>query len=201
MRKNEEPGLSHYRFRIPGFLLIMKLVFIMAVINVLTLPVSAADLNIQQQRITGTVTDGKTGEPLGGVVVQVKGTLTGEITLGDGTYSINVTADAAALLFSFVGYQPQEVPISGRSVIDVVMAEEVTALDEVVVIGYGTQKKSLVTGAIASVSSEDIKNSSVTTCRTGSAGKSSRCAGYFHFRCPRCRYESQDQGLQLKWYC
>ena len=101
----------------------------------------------------------------------MKGTLTGEITLGDGTYTITVTADAEALLFSFVGYQPQEVPISGRSVIDVVMAEEVTALDEVVVIGYGTQKKSLVTGAIASVSNEDIKNSSVTRAEQVLQGK------------------------------
>ncbi|MCK7536448.1 MAG: carboxypeptidase-like regulatory domain-containing protein [Marinilabiliales bacterium] len=121
--------------------------------------------------MTGKVTDAKTGEPLGGVVVQVKGTMTGEITLGDGTYSIPVTADAQALQFSFIGYQPQEVTISGMSVIDVVMVEEVTALEEVVVIGYGTQKKSLVTGAIASVSSEDIKNSSVTRAEQVLQGK------------------------------
>ncbi len=151
MRKNEKSGQTDYLIGKFKLLLIMTFVLIIAVSNAVAMPGTGLGPDSEQQRITGKVTDGKTGEPLGGVVVQVKGTLTGEITLGDGTYSIPVTADAQALLFSFIGYQPQEIAISGRSVIDVVMSEEVTALEEVIVIGYGTQKKSLVTGAIASV--------------------------------------------------
>ncbi|MCU0377772.1 MAG: TonB-dependent receptor [Bacteroidales bacterium] len=171
MRKNEKSGQTDYLFSKLKLLLIVTFTFMIAVTNVLTITASVSDQSSQQQRITGTVTDGKTGEPLGGVVVQVKGTMTGEITQGDGTYTIPVTPDTEALLFSFIGYQSQEIAISGRSIIDVVMVEEVTALDEVVVIGYGTQKKSLVTGAIASVSSEDIQNSSVTRAEQVLQGK------------------------------
>ena len=105
----------------------------------------------QQVRVTGTVTDASTREPLIGVTIQVKGTMTGGISQTDGTYSVNIPEGATTLIFSFVGYETQEIEINGRSVIDVVLQEEVTALDEVVVIGYGTMKKSDLTGAVSSV--------------------------------------------------
>lgn len=172
MRKNEESGYPGHRIRVSKHLLIMKLVFIMAVINVLAVPVAGTNLTTQQQKITGTVTDSKTGEPLGGVVVQVKGTTTGNITSGDGSYTITVASDADILVFSFIGYKSQEVALSGRTVINVVLVEDVTALEEVVVIGYGTQKKSLVTGAISSVTSKDMENSSVSRPEQALQGKS-----------------------------
>jgi TonB-linked SusC/RagA family outer membrane protein len=172
MRKNEKSGQTDYLFNRLRLLMIVTFTVIIAVTNIFAITAAGIEQNNQQQRITGTVTDGNTGDPLGGVVVQVKGTMTGEITLGDGTYSIPVTADAQTLLFTFIGYQPQEVPISGRSVIDVVMVEEVTALDEVVVIGYGTQKKSLVTGAISSVTAAEMENSSVSRPEQALQGRS-----------------------------
>jgi TonB-linked SusC/RagA family outer membrane protein len=172
MRKSEKSGKTDSLIGNLKLLLIMTFVLVIAVSKVIAMPGTGPGPDGEQQRITGKVTDGKTGEPLGGVVVQVKGTLTGEITLDDGTYSITVNADAQALHFSFIGYKPQEVPISGKSVIDVVMVEEVTALDEVVVIGYGTQKKSLVTGAISSVTAAEMENSSVSRPEQALQGKS-----------------------------
>jgi len=87
--------------------------------------------------ITGTTTDAATGESLPGVTVQVKGTNTGGISGADGTFRINnVPADANALIFSFVGYETQEIEIGGRNVFNVVMQEQITSLDEIVVTGY-----------------------------------------------------------------
>jgi hypothetical protein len=94
----------------------------------------------QANRITGSVTDNQ-GVPLPGVTIQVKGTMTGGISGADGTYAVNIPQGSTALIFSFVGYTTQEIPISNRLVIDVVMEEEITALDEVVVVGYGVQEK------------------------------------------------------------
>jgi len=112
---------------------------------------SAKEKANQPQTVTGTVTDGSTGEPLPGVTVQVKGILTGAITQVDGTYSVVISPDADTLIFSFVGYATEEIPINGRLVIDVVMEEEVTALEEVVVIGYGTQQRREISGSVTNV--------------------------------------------------
>jgi TonB-dependent SusC/RagA subfamily outer membrane receptor len=129
--------------------------------------------NLQQIRVTGKVVDASTGEPLAGVTVQVKGTMTGAISGADGTYTVNVAQNATALVFSFVGYTSQEIAISGRASIDVSLVEEVTALDEVVVIGYGVQRKSNVTGAISQVKSADLENRSITSVNSGLQGKTS----------------------------
>lgn len=112
----------------------------------------------QQNTVGGIITDASTGEPLPGVAIQVQGTLTGGISNADGSYSVRLADGASVLVFSFVGYKTQEIPIEGRTVIDVFMVEEVTALEEVVVVGYGVQRKSNITGAIVSVRSDDIEN-------------------------------------------
>ncbi|MBN2480826.1 MAG: TonB-dependent receptor [Bacteroidales bacterium] len=125
----------------------------------------------QQQVVRGTVTDGATGEPLAGVTIQVQGTMTGAISQADGSYSVNIPQGAETLIFSFVGYVTQEIPINSRSVIDMVMGEEITALDEVIVIGYGTQKKSIVTGAISSVDGGDIQSSSISRAEQALQGR------------------------------
>jgi len=112
------------------------------------------------QTITGTVTGGEQEEPLIGVNVQVKGTDVGTVTDIDGTYSLTLPAsldqDNMFLVFSYVGYQAIEEPINGRTNIDVSMSDDFAELDEVVVIGYGTQKKADVTASIASVGEEEI---------------------------------------------
>lgn len=108
----------------------------------------------QQRLIKGQVTD-KTGAPLAGVAVVVKGTNIGTITDVDGRYSLQVPASAKTLVFSMVGFKTKEVPITGN-VINVTMEQESEQIQEVVVIGYGTQKKSDKTGAVLQVSSKDL---------------------------------------------
>jgi len=113
----------------------------------------------QGLQVRGVVTSADDGQPIPGVSVVVKGTTNGQITNMDGAYTLSVPANAT-LVFSFVGMKTQEIPVDSRSVINVVLAAEQTDIDEVVVVGYGTQKKSLVTGAISKVSSDELKKTS-----------------------------------------
>lgn len=110
----------------------------------------------QAQTITGVVTDASDGSTIPGVNILVKGTSNGTITQFDGTYSITVEGQAETLVFSYMGYETQEVAIGEQTEINVNLAPESKGLDEVVVIGYGTQKKSLVTGSISKVEVDDL---------------------------------------------
>lgn len=107
-------------------------------------------------QVSGLVTSSETGEPLIGASIVVKGTSTGTITDIDGRYQLNVPNDASTLEFSYVGHRPQEVPINGRTVIDVQLDEDLAQLDEVIVIAYGTVKKSDMTGAVSSMKEKDF---------------------------------------------
>src|SRR5690606_2197271 len=107
-----------------------------------------------QVTVTGTVID-HAGEPLPGVTVSVAGTTIGTATDLSGNYSLTVP-EGATLVFSFIGFESRSIPIGDRSVIDVVLVEDVQSLEEVVVVGYGTQRKSDVTGSVVSVNSEDF---------------------------------------------
>src|SRR5450759_920526 len=109
---------------------------------------------MQQQKITGTVTD-KNG-PIPGANVIVTGTTQGTITDIAGKYSIEVPQGAKSLTFTFVGMEPQEISIGTLTQINVTMAESATSLDEVVVVGYGTQKKVNLTGAVSSITSDKL---------------------------------------------
>jgi len=108
-----------------------------------------------QRTVTGTVVD-KDQLPVIGANVVVKGTTIGAITDGLGKYSIVVPSTGNTLVISFIGYAPQEIPIGASSIVNVTLQSESTALDEVVVVGYGTQKRTTVTGAISSVTSDKI---------------------------------------------
>jgi TonB-dependent starch-binding outer membrane protein SusC len=108
-----------------------------------------------QSSITGQVTS-QEGEALPGVNVVIKGSTTGTITDIDGNYRLNVPASAETLVFSFVGYLAQEVAIGSQSVIDVQLADDVQSLEEVVVVGFGTQKRGDLTGSVGSISGEEI---------------------------------------------
>ena len=112
-----------------------------------------------QQEVSGTVTDAETGETLPGASVVVPGTTTGTTTGNDGTYRLTVPSEADSLRFSFVGYEEQEVAIAGRSTINVALAPTATQLEDVVVIGYGTQQQRDVTGTVSQVSEEEFNNS------------------------------------------
>ena len=123
-----------------------------------------------QTTITGVVTD-ESGEPLIGAGVVVEGTTVGTVTGIDGDYTLTVPADAVNLVFSFIGLSDQTVPIAGQTVINVVLAEDSTFLDEVVVVGYQTVKRRDLLGAVASVGSEKLTEQPVTTVSQALSGK------------------------------
>lgn len=112
----------------------------------------------QNISISGNV-KGKTGDPLIGVTVQVKGTSSGAITDFDGNYSLSNVPKNSVLVFSYIGMVTQEIEVKGKSSIDVVLKDDVELLEEVVVVGYSTQKKVSVTGAVASISNDKLKQS------------------------------------------
>ena len=108
-----------------------------------------------QQVISGKVAD-EAGEGIPGVNVIVENTTTGTTTDADGAYNLAVNSVDAVLVFSFIGYRTERVPVGGQSIINLSMSADLQALEEVVVVGYGTQRKRDVTGAISSVTSENI---------------------------------------------
>jgi TonB-linked SusC/RagA family outer membrane protein len=114
-----------------------------------------ATMSAQAQVISGTVTD-ESGEALIGVAVTVQGTSTGTITDFDGTFSIEATSDAV-LEISYLGYETKTIPVNGQSNLNVSMGVDAEVLDEIVVIGYGSVKKSDVTGSVSSVKAEEIQ--------------------------------------------
>ena len=115
-----------------------------------------------QNGLTGQVIDNN-NMPLPGVSVVIKGTTAGTITDFDGNYNLNTElSDSTVLVFSYVGFKTQEILVDGQSVINVLMEEDKSMLDEVVVIGYGTQKKSVVTGAISGVKQTELEDLPIT---------------------------------------
>lgn len=121
-----------------------------------------------QTTITGRVTDNS--GPLPGVNVVVQNTTIGTVTDFDGNYSINVPDGATTLVFSYIGYTTQEVPIDGRTSIDLTMSEDAQALSEVVVVGYGTQRKADLTGAVGSLGAAQIETKPITSPDQALAG-------------------------------
>ncbi len=108
-----------------------------------------------QINVSGTITDTE-GNPLIGVNILIKGTTTGAITTLDGAYSITVPGSESILVFSYIGYASQEIPVGVNTTIDVVLEEDLLAIDELVVVAYGTQKKSHLTGAVSSLKNEGL---------------------------------------------
>jgi TonB-linked SusC/RagA family outer membrane protein len=125
-----------------------------------------------QVQVRGTVTDIK-GEPVPGVTILELGTQNGVITDIDGRYSISVPGAASTLQFSFVGMETTDVTVGNRSVIDVVLNDALTDLDELIVVGYGTMRKSDVSGAISSVRSDALQNIITSDAAAALQGKAS----------------------------
>src|SRR5690606_17396098 len=107
-------------------------------------------------QISGVVTTNQ-GEPLPGVNVLEKNTVNGTTTDANGEYSLMVRDENSVLIFSFIGYITQEEPLNGRSQLNIVLVEDVQSLSEVIVVGYGEQKKSDITGSIASLPKERLE--------------------------------------------
>ncbi len=109
----------------------------------------------EQNTISGTISD-ENGEPLPGATIQEKGTTNGTITNIEGAFTLTVPENAA-LTISFVGYQTQEFQLNGRSVINATLVPDISSLEEVVVVGYGSQEKKSLTGSVTSIKAEDLK--------------------------------------------
>ena len=110
--------------------------------------------------VTGTVQD-KTGEPIPSVNIQLKGNIVNAVTDKNGAFTINLSNKEATLVFSSIGYRTQDVEVEGKRSMNIVLEEDLTQLQDAVVVGYGSQKKSVVTGAIASVKNKDFKDQPV----------------------------------------
>lgn len=129
-----------------------------------------AAATFQGVQVSGVVRD-DTGAPVPGVNVIEKGTTNGTATDVDGRYSLQVAGEDAVLVFSFIGYMTQEVTVAGRSSIEVSMEPDTQTLEEVVVVGYGEQKKATVTGSVTSVKNEEIVQSPVTNLSNALVGR------------------------------
>ncbi|MCX6327461.1 MAG: TonB-dependent receptor [Bacteroidia bacterium] len=127
--------------------------------------------NDQQFTVTGTVTDAANGEPIAGVTILVKGAAIGQITDANGKYSISVPDPNSVLIFSFIGYTFQEIETGSQKIIDVQMIQSVEALDEVVIVAYGTQRKSHLTGSVASLKTDKLDEVPVSRIDQALQGK------------------------------
>ena len=123
----------------------------------------------QQKSINGTVTD-ESGAPLPGVTVLVKGTTKGTVTNADGNYSISNIPQDAVLAFSFVGMITQEIPVDNQLTVNVILKADAIGIEEVVAVGYGTQKKVNLTGAVGIANSERLENRTITAIGQGLQG-------------------------------
>lgn len=114
-------------------------------------------------KVSGRVTDANDNAPLPGVNVVVKGMPTrGTSTDEEGRYALAVPSEQDTLVFTFIGYVKQEIPVQGRSTIDVALSTDVKKLNDVVVVGYGTQEKKQITGSVSSVKAKDFNSGSIS---------------------------------------
>lgn len=158
--------MKNYLFRrkIPLFkilqryILIVPLTLLFVTVYGIDKPSGFSESLSQQQVVTGTVTESETGEAMPGVNILVKGTTIGTLTDPNGKFSLPVPDPGNAILvFSFIGYSTREVPVEGKPVINLALASELTGLDEVIVVGYGTMKKSDLTGSVVRADIESFR--------------------------------------------
>jgi TonB-linked SusC/RagA family outer membrane protein len=178
---NKYTYLSEYFFplsrRTYSFLNILLFFVVISIFNIKTLSANSfesdSELNseLQQGAVSGIVTDAATGETMPGVNVQIVGTNIGTVTGLDGKFSLTSVSKNTTLRFSFVGYATQDVPVQGRSVIDVALAIDALDMSEVVVIGYGSVPKESLTGAISSIQTDKILTTKTTSVATMVQGK------------------------------
>lgn len=136
-----------------------------------SLIVIAPKMTMQQHVVTGKITDATTNEPLIGVNVVVEGTTIGVTTDIDGNFSIKADDSNAKLTFSYIGYISQTVSLAGQKTVNILLSSDIKSLDEIVVIGYGTVRRSDVTGSVSSVNAEKIKSVPVNDFRQALQGR------------------------------
>lgn len=150
-----QPPAILFKYLLVGFLMLVAPVF--------------AQAQAQTKTVTGVVTDGnKMAIP--GVTVLVKGTKTSTTTDFDGSYKISVSTADAALVFSYIGFESKQISVGSSSQVNTTLKESVSQLSEVVVVGYGTQKKANLTGAVSTVTAKSIEDRPITSLATALQG-------------------------------
>ncbi len=168
-KKSAMSKFSHWKHTLKS---LCKLVIVILWFTTATASASPPYSNdIQQITVKGVVSDANSGETLPGVSILAEGTGKGTISDLNGNYTIDIDNEAIVLVFSFIGYQTQRITVGTQTTINVKLAQESKNLDEVVVVGYGTQKKSDLTGSIATVSSDAIKKSTTSRVEQAMQGK------------------------------
>lgn len=142
------------------------------ILTSLLLVLFSCNLMAQNIRVKGTVSDGSTKEPLPFVTIQLKGTTQGANSDDNGFYTMDVPSNAT-LIFSFVGYRPLEIAVNGKSVINVAMEPEAEMLEDLIVVAYGTAKKSSFTGSSSLVKSDKLDSKPITTVTNALVGAAS----------------------------
>ena len=148
-------------------IILEKFTYRIVIVLIIFLNVIAA--NAQENRVNGTVKSGHDNLPIPGVSVLIKGTTTGTVTNQDGEYNIATPTDGI-LVFSFIGMKTQEITINGQTNINVSLEEETTGLDEVVIVGYGVQKKVNLSGAVDAIDSKELESRPITNLAQGLQG-------------------------------
>jgi hypothetical protein len=169
MKKKRIFSGSSGKYRLLQFALTLKLTAIIILASCLPAAAGFSPPQAANATITGTVTN-LNGEPIRGASVRVKGSAAGTSTDSSGSFSITVPENAI-LVFSFVGYAEQELPTAGQTSLNVILVESTKELEQVVVVGYGTQRKIDVTGSVATVKGEEISKQSSINPISGLQGK------------------------------
>ena len=144
--------------------------FVAKLLLLLAISIGSLASFAQVGNVTGKVTDASDGTTLPGASVVVKGTTQGTVTDVDGVYTISVTPNAT-LVFSFIGYENQEVIVQPNTTVNIVLNLESTVLSELVVIGYGVQKKADATGSVTALDANEFNRGAITTPTELIAGK------------------------------
>lgn len=171
----KKPNQSLFRFVIMGFLLMVFHLSVTATPNKeVNLPndgISQLESALQQQKqIAGKVTDSQ-GQPLPGVTIVVKGTTNGTISDENGNYSISGISENSTLQFSFIGMKMQEIAVENKTTINVSLIDEVIGIEEVVAVGYGTQKRTNLTGAVSTLDTKGLQSRPITQTSQALQGK------------------------------
>jgi TonB-dependent starch-binding outer membrane protein SusC len=145
--------------------------FISLLSTVIFMIIGTMSVSAQSHTVKGTVTDEKTGSTLIGVSIMVDGTTTGTITDFSGNYTLSVSTPNPVLVFSYIGYNTQKVKVNGQSPLNIKMSEDAQNLNEVIVVGYGVQKKSVVSAAISKVTAEDLNKTTPSRIEDALKGK------------------------------
>ena len=147
---------------VPGYILTLPLLLLVITATGIPVPSGFNGYTVQQQVVTGTVTESVTGEPMPGVNIVVSGTNIGVMTDINGKYSIQVPDLNSVLVFSFIGFNTLELSAQGKTTLDVKLVPDTKSLDEVIVVGYGTVKKSDLTGSVLRVETQALKSQAKT---------------------------------------